>query len=184
MATRPGQPDEDCARARQWASLRLDSPLSDIESVLLGAHLAGCPACRAFTQSVTSLTAALRAAPLEEAPHAFELPRQHSTSRRGAGFRGLRVASVGVAAAAAALVVTGLLGQQFSPGGVPIVAAHLDRAVIGLKEVQLDALDGVGKAAPRAVRPGLAAAEQITVGAAVATARRQPRTMSRLSPGG
>ena len=53
-----------CSRARFWVSLRLDDQLSELESALLGAHLAGCPSCRAFARESTLTTDELRAAPL------------------------------------------------------------------------------------------------------------------------
>jgi hypothetical protein len=177
MRTRQTQPDEECSRAREWSSLRLDAPLSEIESVLLEAHLGRCPNCRAFAQTVTCLTEMMRAAPPERARYTFQAPRP-----RHAHFRGWRAASV--AAAAAALATGSVLGLQVSRGGVPTAAHRLDAAVIGLKENQLQELDSAGQAAPRPVRAGLAAAEQITVGPAVDSTEQQSRTTRRLSPDG
>jgi len=54
-----------CSRARFWVSLRLDDQLSELESALLDAHLAGCVSCRSFAADATASTAELRAAPLE-----------------------------------------------------------------------------------------------------------------------
>ena len=53
-----------CSRARFWVSLRLDDQLSELESALLDAHLAGCPSCRSFACESTLTTDELRAAPL------------------------------------------------------------------------------------------------------------------------
>jgi Putative zinc-finger len=53
-----------CSRARFWVSLRLDDQLSELESALLDAHLAGCAACRSFAQVAELTTDELRAAPL------------------------------------------------------------------------------------------------------------------------
>src|SRR5215210_1148036 len=56
----------DCARASEQLSLRLDSELSEFERVLLEAHLARCANCRAFAESVTGLTMAIRNVPAEQ----------------------------------------------------------------------------------------------------------------------
>ena len=53
-----------CARARFWASLRIDDELSELEGALLEAHLANCADCAAFTAGTQASTAALRAVPL------------------------------------------------------------------------------------------------------------------------
>ena len=54
-----------CERARTWASLELDGELSELERALLGSHLVRCEACAAAVAEMRSVTAALRAAPLE-----------------------------------------------------------------------------------------------------------------------
>ena len=54
-----------CERARRWASAELDGELSSFERALLHDHLGRCGDCRTFTDSVSGLTAALRAAPPE-----------------------------------------------------------------------------------------------------------------------
>jgi hypothetical protein len=53
-----------CARARFWASLRIDGELSELEGALLDAHVARCSDCAAFAAGVDGSTTALRAAPL------------------------------------------------------------------------------------------------------------------------
>ena len=180
MWTRP-IPSEECARACEWISLRLDSQLSDFESVLLEAHLASCSNCRSFAESVTGLTSALRATPLEEASFAFQLPR-----RRGVRVYGLR--AVSAAAIAAAIGLSGLVGLQLSADRVPRSAARLDREVMALKEGQLEKLDNAGRSVARTIRPGLAAAEQVTIGSI--TLRQGPalhrpgRTEVRFPPNG
>jgi ferric-dicitrate binding protein FerR (iron transport regulator) len=66
-----------CERAREWASLRADGELSELESALLDAHLGRCAPCRSFAGGAEDLTAALRAARLERpAPLALVLPRR------------------------------------------------------------------------------------------------------------
>ena len=65
-----------CARARFWASLRIDGELSELEGALLDAHLARCAECSALAEGFSSSTALLRSAPLERvAPVATDLPR-------------------------------------------------------------------------------------------------------------
>jgi predicted anti-sigma-YlaC factor YlaD len=52
---------QPCERAREWASLRADGELSELESVLLDVHLARCDACRAFALGAERMAATLRA---------------------------------------------------------------------------------------------------------------------------
>jgi hypothetical protein len=153
-------PSDECVRACGWISLRLDEQLSDFESVLLDAHLARCSDCRAFAGGVTAMTAALREAPLEEPSVGFQVPR------RNAG-RLLGLRAVSAAAVAAAVGLSGLVGLELSTGRAPTTAVRFDRNVIGLKDRQLQELDMAGRRAARAVAPGLAAAEQLTVGSIV-----------------
>jgi predicted anti-sigma-YlaC factor YlaD len=120
-----------CDRAREWASLRLDGELSELESALLGAHVERCADCRAFVDDVDLATTALRSASLEPLMTPVALPRRRVGSRT----RTLQ------AAAAAALVLTaaglgslfGLLsGSGAAPSraasGSPIVVAFDDTA--------------------------------------------------------
>src|SRR5690242_3964885 len=57
-----------CARARFWASLRVDDELSELEGALLDAHLARCAECREFEAAAAGSATLLRAAPLEAVP--------------------------------------------------------------------------------------------------------------------
>jgi hypothetical protein len=165
----------ECSRAREWVSLRLDSQLSDLESVFLEAHLARCPDCLDSAVSVTGLTRALRAAPLEEASFGFRLP-----ARSGVRVHVLRAASAAAAAAVVGLswVVSVELQAERTPSN-----ARLASEVVGLKEQQLEQLDSAGWSAKTAVPRGLAAAEQLTVDAgfdvrrpAAPLTRRLPRS--------
>jgi predicted anti-sigma-YlaC factor YlaD len=54
-----------CARARFWASLRIDGELSELEGALLDAHLARCPECAAVAAGFAGASAQLRAAQQE-----------------------------------------------------------------------------------------------------------------------
>lgn len=65
---------QPCERARQWASLRADGELSELESALLDAHLACCDACRSFARGAALVAAALRASTCNaEAPRAVKM---------------------------------------------------------------------------------------------------------------
>jgi ferric-dicitrate binding protein FerR (iron transport regulator) len=54
-----------CERAKEWASLRTDGELSELESALLDAHLGRCESCRTFAQGAENAATALRSAPLQ-----------------------------------------------------------------------------------------------------------------------
>jgi hypothetical protein len=149
---------DECVRACEWVSLRLDDQLSDFESVLLEAHLTRCSDCGAFARSATEMTTALRAAPLEHASLEFQV--LHRTAGRFLGLRAVSAAAV----AAAVVGLSGLVSLELSNGRAPSTAVHFDRTVLGLKERQLNALDSGGRRTPRVVAAGLAAAEQVTVG--------------------
>src|SRR6476469_1307277 len=75
MGQRASQPSMNasggqlCARARFWASLRLDGELSELEGALLDAHLAQCADCGAFATSAEASTAALRDASPDVVAH-------------------------------------------------------------------------------------------------------------------
>ena len=86
-----------CARARFWASLRVDGELSELEGALLDAHLERCADCRAFGTDSSTLTALLRQAPREEMSVPIVLPRPGRLSAA-------RLLQAGAAAAAVALV--------------------------------------------------------------------------------
>jgi Putative zinc-finger len=165
-------PPDECARAREWASLSLDDQLSDVEEVLLEAHLALCDDCRAFAASITDLTAALRSAPVEQPELAFEAPR----TTRGRTFA---LRAVSAAAAVAVVGVSGLVGLHLSASPSRPVAPVVDPKVMGLKERQMDELSG-GTTRPRTeIRQSLASAEQVIVGEqAPAAARPSVRELS------
>jgi predicted anti-sigma-YlaC factor YlaD len=98
-----------CERAREWASLRLDDELSELERVLLDAHLRRCTACAGYAEEIGELTQALRAAELEMLPQPIALPL-----RRRVAFAS-RAMGAGAAAAAVIAVTVGL-GIQSGSG--------------------------------------------------------------------
>lgn len=103
-----------CARARFWASLRVDGELSELESALLDSHLVRCEACTAYATGVDATAALLRAqAPAAHAPIALRVRRAPTRF---------------VAAAAAAVLVVlaaalgGLMSGEVEPGPSSTVA--------------------------------------------------------------
>jgi hypothetical protein len=151
-------PADDCARASEWISLRLDGQLSDFEEVLLGAHLSRCADCRAFAANMTGFTEMLRRTTLEQPSVTFEAPRRTRT-------RTVALRAVSAAAAVAVVGISGLVSLQLSASRTPPGAAAAERKVIGLKERQMDQLSGLAQRVNNQVRPSLAAAEQVTIGA-------------------
>jgi hypothetical protein len=150
-------PSDECVRAHEWASLRLDDQLSDFEEVLLEAHLARCPECREFAASVSGLTLALRAADLEQPAFAFDPPR----STRGTTYA---LRAVSAAAAIAVVGVSGLVSLQLSGSRARPGAPAVPPEVIGLKERQMNQLARATSSSRVLVRQSLASAEQVIVG--------------------
>src|SRR4051794_34149592 len=105
-----------CARARFWASLRVDGELSELEGALLDAHLARCHDCSAYAAGVTGTTEAFRSAPLVAAAPIVIEPR----ARPGRIVAGLVAATLVVLAA----VVGGLVRENASSGGTTAVGAR------------------------------------------------------------
>jgi predicted anti-sigma-YlaC factor YlaD len=98
-----------CERARQWASLRVDGELSELEGALLDAHVGRCASCRAFVTEADRIAAALRAVAPEPppAPVVVDLPK-----RRAAPPRLLQTA-----VAAALIVLAAGLGSLLGVAG-------------------------------------------------------------------
>lgn len=105
-----------CARARFWASLRIDAELSELEGALLDAHLVRCAECRAVVRGFEALTASTRSAPLVRIPPVqVEIPR---SPRR-------LLATVAVAV----VVAAGVVGGNLVRGHVSHDAGSAPRAV-------------------------------------------------------
>src|SRR6266852_1754459 len=99
-------PQSDCAQAREAASARLDCELSELEAVRLDVHLRACAECRAYADGIQTITAGLRAAPLERPEIRVIVPRR-------------RLIPVPAAAAtAAAVLLTAVAGSSFAIGGM------------------------------------------------------------------
>ena len=101
-------PGQLCARARFWASLRVDGELSELEGALLDAHLSGCADCRAVVVGFAAATERLRAAPLAQ-------PSPVAVSLRRAPRRFLATAAVAVVVLAG-VIAGGLVRGQASSG--------------------------------------------------------------------
>jgi hypothetical protein len=107
--------DGRCERARQWASLRIDGELSELEDALLEKHLEGCASCSAFAVRLAATTRAVRAAPQERPQIAY--PRfERPVIRLPVG---RRVAIVAVAAAALLGAFVGSSLQKPAPDPTP-----------------------------------------------------------------
>jgi predicted anti-sigma-YlaC factor YlaD len=112
-----------CERAREWASLRLDGELSELERLLLRRHLSRCEPCRAFAESVAAATAVLRSTPAALPARRLEVsePRRRPLRRR--------LAAAAVAAAAAGATIGGVLatssGDDAAPITRPVTVAQL-----------------------------------------------------------
>ncbi len=96
------RPSLPCERAREWASLRLDGELSQLESAMLESHLARCATCHDVVFQTEAFTAELRASPLEALRRPIAIPR-------AAAMRAARVT-----AAAAVMLVAAGLGSVFA----------------------------------------------------------------------
>jgi anti-sigma factor RsiW len=115
-----------CARARFWASLRVDGELSELEAALLDAHLRRCGDCREFHAAAAGSATLLRTAPVETAAQ-VTLPARRRT--RG----GPLLAVGGAAALVGAAVLAGLVHGVGAPGGGTPSAA---RAVAVVSSVE------------------------------------------------
>jgi hypothetical protein len=105
-----------CARARFWASLRVDGELSELEGALLDAHLARCEECRVVAQGFAGAATMLRAAqPARLVPVAVDIPR---SPRRLLGL-----------VAVAAVLLLGVIGGSLVRGQVANDAASAPRVI-------------------------------------------------------
>lgn len=105
-------------RAREWASLRVDGELSELERLLLRRHLARCEGCRSFADSLTAVTSLMRAAPVERPSRSLAPERQAVVRPRGRRRR-LALAAALVAVGAAAGGVVGAVAGDDGPGSPP-----------------------------------------------------------------
>jgi hypothetical protein len=108
-----------CDRAREWASLRLDGELSELEQALLDSHLERCADCRSFALATAAFTHELRSSEPEQLTAPIALPR-----RATGALRSLQtgVAAAMVIAAAALGSALGVLEHSRSPGPTTLPA--------------------------------------------------------------
>ena len=112
-----------CARARFWASLRIDGELSELEGALLDAHLARCSGCCDVVAGFEASTSGLRAAPLVK-PTPVAIPHG-GTSRRVLAT--MFVAAIVAVAAIAGGLVHHESAQTTSPSHATVaVVANVD----------------------------------------------------------
>jgi anti-sigma factor RsiW len=90
---------DECGRARESISARLDSELSELDSAHLNAHLRRCPECAAHARELAGLTVALREAALEQPGVPVWVPQR----RRAVALRRVPLRAAAAAAAVAAL---------------------------------------------------------------------------------
>jgi predicted anti-sigma-YlaC factor YlaD len=106
-----------CERAREWASLRLDGELSELERALLDAHTRNCAACAEYVDDIGAFTTAIRSAELVQLPQPVALPLRRSFAWASRAFQ------AGAATAAVLAVTAGLslqVGRNSSAhGSVP-----------------------------------------------------------------
>jgi predicted anti-sigma-YlaC factor YlaD len=96
-----------CSRAREWASLRLDGELSELERLLLRRHLSRCAGCREFTDAVVRATEVVRTTPDEKPARAVEHSWPPARRRK----------RYGLAAVAAAAAIGATVGVLATTGG-------------------------------------------------------------------
>ena len=97
------RPSLPCDRAREWASLRLDGELSQLEGAMLVSHLDRCATCRTVVAEVEAFTRGLREAPPVPLSRPLAIPRRHAAMR-----------AARVTAAAAVMLVAAGLGSVFA----------------------------------------------------------------------
>jgi anti-sigma factor RsiW len=130
-----------CDRTRALLSLRLDSPISEVETRAIARHTARCEACRAFDEQSRWLTDELRAAPLEVLSRPLEIThvRVGRFSRRVVGTAASVAATVVVTVGAWAVGTSAnneVSGDLAAPGGAVPGAVMGD----GLRAIKVDAL--------------------------------------------
>jgi anti-sigma factor RsiW len=101
-----------CERSREWASLRLDSELSELEQALLNAHLARCASCAAYVHAIESTTLSMRAAPLVRLAEPVSLPLRRGISFPARAFRAGTAAAAIIACAVGLGTFFGSLGTK------------------------------------------------------------------------
>jgi hypothetical protein len=112
-----------CERSREWASLRMDSELSELEQALLDAHLSRCSSCSAYAGAIWAATTMMRSSLQVRLSEPVSLP----VRRRGFAIP-VRALRAGTAAAAVIACAVGL-GTFFGSFGTksPTLSANAAR---------------------------------------------------------
>ena len=140
--------NEECSRAREWASLELDSALSRFESAGLRRHLRACAGCRAFAGDIRRATALVRADGLVPRPTPVTVP---AAQRAWGGRAATRVGAVAaVVASMAALVAGGLTSGGSQIGGGTQASSRGDLSAMRAIRRQQLSLSSAIDTAPRA----------------------------------
>lgn len=136
--------DPFCERARAWASLDLDGDLADIERLLLDDHVTRCEGCAAAVEGMRSLTAVVRATPLERPERTLVLPLRRRPA--AAAVRALAVATIVALAAGLGVLGSSLGSRGRTPTSTQPEIAFLSPAAVDREIKRLRARD---VAAPR-----------------------------------
>jgi predicted anti-sigma-YlaC factor YlaD len=104
-------PPSDCARAREFASARLDGELAELQAAQLEAHLRSCRECRAYASGIEVIARGLRAAALEAPATPAFVPQRH---RRTGLVPAAAAAAIVVAVAGSSCAIGGMFGRQSS----------------------------------------------------------------------
>jgi hypothetical protein len=123
-----------CEQARSRAVLAPDGELSMLELRLLRAHLGRCPSCARIASDIETITATIRAAPLEQLPEPINVPAL-KRSRFGR-LPGSRLAGQ-LAAVSAGAVLAVTMGSFWSDE----TAGTISGPPIVIDETNLEAID-------------------------------------------
>jgi predicted anti-sigma-YlaC factor YlaD len=116
----------DCTTAREAISARLDGEPSDVEPDLLEAHLAGCPACRAWREQAHQITRRARLVPARaSSPSEALLAAVAATHRGPAWWRSTALIRGGLVTVALAQIAVTVPALIFGTDrDAPIHVAH------------------------------------------------------------
>lgn len=111
--------DRGCSRAREWASLRVDGQLSELERLLLRRHLARCASCRAFAETLTAVTKVIRETPREQPSRSLVRVPAPARPRRARYRLAFATALLALAATTGGLIGSFLGGNGDGTGPTP-----------------------------------------------------------------
>jgi predicted anti-sigma-YlaC factor YlaD len=147
--------EASCSRARAWGSLELDGELSQLERVLLAAHLRLCSQCAELVEGMRATTALVRAAPLERSGRTLVLPGREARRSRLIALRLATAATLAVLAAGLGMLAgsagRGPAQPTSAPDDIALVTSGAPSASQELRDVR-----GLDRAQPkeRVLPPG------------------------------